>query len=210
VTGDPWPPKPDRRKRLEECVGVIRRLWAGETVDHDGLVRVKAAKLYSRPDRPPRLFGAAITEETAEWAGSWADGLITVAGEPDDLQRVVAAFRRGGGIGKPVYAQAAVGFAADDDAALAAAVRNWPVAALDPRQSQNLAAPADFDRAAVGLRPEALSGKVRASADLGRHIDWLRGDFAAGVDAVYLHHVGPDPERFIRTFAQKVLPKVGA
>ena len=36
ITGDPWPAKPDRQARLREAVDVIRALWAGETVDHDG------------------------------------------------------------------------------------------------------------------------------------------------------------------------------
>ncbi len=37
VTGAPWPRKDVRDARLVECVDVIRRLLAGETVDHDGL-----------------------------------------------------------------------------------------------------------------------------------------------------------------------------
>src|SRR4051812_46503482 len=56
VTGDPWPEKPERRARLKEAVGVMRALWAGETVVHDGLVRVREARLYSRPASPPRVI----------------------------------------------------------------------------------------------------------------------------------------------------------
>ena len=44
VTGDPWPPKPDRDPRLPECVEVIRALLRGEEVSHDGLVRVDRAR----------------------------------------------------------------------------------------------------------------------------------------------------------------------
>lgn len=40
VTGAVWPRKEVRDARLLECVDVIRRLLAGETVDHDGLVTV--------------------------------------------------------------------------------------------------------------------------------------------------------------------------
>src|SRR3954463_9201074 len=46
ITGHPWPSKPDRQARLRESVDVIRALWSGETVDHDGRwVRVVDAKL---------------------------------------------------------------------------------------------------------------------------------------------------------------------
>src|SRR5918997_5709803 len=36
ITGDRWPPKPERRERLRECVEVIRALLAGEEVTHRG------------------------------------------------------------------------------------------------------------------------------------------------------------------------------
>jgi len=34
-----------------------------------GLVQVEDATLYSRPDYMPKIIGAAITPETAEWVG---------------------------------------------------------------------------------------------------------------------------------------------
>src|SRR4051812_45076187 len=71
ITGGAWPAKPERRERLREAVDVIRALWAGEEVTHRGRPRVESARLYSRPERPPRLLGAAITPQTAEWAGGW-------------------------------------------------------------------------------------------------------------------------------------------
>src|SRR3712207_2141353 len=38
ITGDPWPDKPTRNARLAESVEVMRALFAGEGVTHDGLV----------------------------------------------------------------------------------------------------------------------------------------------------------------------------
>src|SRR5215211_5114923 len=43
ITGARWPSKRDRNARLRECVDVMRALFAGEVVDHDGLVRVDRA-----------------------------------------------------------------------------------------------------------------------------------------------------------------------
>lgn len=85
ITGDKWPTKSDRNIRLKECVDIIRALWAGVTVTHRGLVCVEEAKLYTRPETPPLLIGAAVSAKTAEWVGSWADGLITTSRPPEKL-----------------------------------------------------------------------------------------------------------------------------
>lgn len=81
IVGEHWPHKGERNARLKEACEIIRALWAGETVTHDGLIRVEEARLYSRPRTPPMIVGAALSPETAEWMGGWADGLITVVGE---------------------------------------------------------------------------------------------------------------------------------
>ncbi|MBA4064282.1 MAG: LLM class F420-dependent oxidoreductase [Isosphaera sp.] len=209
VTGDRWPDKAERRETLREAADVIRALWAGETVTRRGRVTVEGAKLYSRPAAAPRLFGAAVSAETAEWVGAWADGLITVGHEPDGLREVIDAFRRGGGAGKPVVVQAAVGYDPDEERAWSDARARWPVAAVGQDELQDLPTPEAIGREATRVRPEHLRGKLRVSSDLGRHVEWLRADFALGVEAVYLHFVGRDPDRFLDVFGEKVLPAVG-
>jgi G6PDH family F420-dependent oxidoreductase len=86
ITGNEWPSKEKRQQRLHESVRIIRQLWNGENVFEDGLVKVENARLFTLPEKPPLLFGAAITDSTAEWVGSWADGLLTVAKPPDELE----------------------------------------------------------------------------------------------------------------------------
>src|ERR687895_1507821 len=79
ITGGGWPRKDVRNARLRECVEVIRALHAGEEVSHDGLVTVDRARVWTLPDEPPPLVGAAVSVETAAAVAAWADGLITVA-----------------------------------------------------------------------------------------------------------------------------------
>src|SRR5215216_6744283 len=50
ITGDRWPNKAQRRARLGEAVAVIRALLAGETVNHQGLVTVDRARLWTLPE----------------------------------------------------------------------------------------------------------------------------------------------------------------
>src|SRR5215211_324777 len=75
ITGARWPSKRDRNARLRECVDVMRALFAGEVVDHDGLVRVDRARLWTLPAEPPRLGGTSASPATANWCADWADGL---------------------------------------------------------------------------------------------------------------------------------------
>ena len=145
ITGDRWPAKGTRNRRLAECVAVIRALLAGEEVSHDGLVRVDRARLYTLPVRVPELIGAAVSPATAEVAGSWADGLITVNQHPDVLRRVLAAFDAGGGAGKPRYLQVHVSWADTDDEALSIAHDQWRSNVFSPPVYWDLELTTHFD-----------------------------------------------------------------
>jgi probable non-F420 flavinoid oxidoreductase len=208
ITGDDWPEKQVRNERLKESVDVIRALWAGETVNHDGLVKVRDAKLYTRPPRPPKLIGAAITPETAEWMAAWVDGLITAGRDHNALRRLVEAFRAGGGNGKPVMLQSAICYAPTMEQALLAAHDQWRHALLDSSSVLNFDMPADFDEASRSTPPEKLVEGLRISADMQQFVDWLAQDVEIGFDSIYLHHVGRDLERFIDVFSSHVLPSV--
>ena len=114
VTGDPWPRKPIRMARLRECVDVMRALWRGEEVSHDGLVTVDRARLWSLPEHPPMLVAGAVGERTAAWAAPWADGLLTVNQASDRLRRVIDAYRSAGGPGR-IRLQVHLCYAEDGD-----------------------------------------------------------------------------------------------
>ena len=210
VTGDRWPNKATRDARLLECVDVIRALLRGEEVTHRGLVTVDRARLWSLPAEPPRLFGAAVSAETARVVGGWADGLITVNQPLERLRRVVEAFREGGGEGKPVAFQVHLSWDRDEDAALATAHDQWRSNAFGTELAWNLEMPAQFDAAARHVRPDDVREVVVVSSDLGHHIDRLGELIDVGADMVFLHHVGQEQEAFIEAFAEKVLPELAS
>ena len=78
ITGQAWPPKETRQRRLEECVEIIRRLHAGDVVTHHGLVTVEQARIWDVPETKPPIIAPAVSVETARRAAAWADGLVTV------------------------------------------------------------------------------------------------------------------------------------
>jgi probable non-F420 flavinoid oxidoreductase len=210
ITGDRWPAKAERRARLGEAVAVIRALLAGETVSHDGLVTVDRARLWTLPERPPPLIGAAISADTAAWVGGWADGLVTLNQPHDRLRALVDAFRAGGGEGKPLFLQVHLSWAADEETALAVAYDQWRSNVFDPVLAMELALPEEFDAAARFVTPEDVRSSVLVSADLGRHTAWLGEYLELGFDRIYLHEVGQaeHQQSFIDAFGTKVLPEL--
>ena len=206
ITGEPWPSKDVRHQRLQESVEVMKRLWSGETVSHRGTFEVDEATLYTRPAKPPLVLGAALTPETSGWLGGWADGLITAGKKHEDLRRVVDAFRAGGGEGKPMFLQVALSYASSLDEALTAAHREWRVAGLSTGELADLKTPREFDERSASVTREAVADRLRISADLNQHLEWLLGDFELGFDAIYLNHVGRNLVSFIDAFGERVLP----
>jgi probable non-F420 flavinoid oxidoreductase len=205
MTGLDWPSKADRNARLRECVEIVRRLLAGETVTHCGHVTVEEAKLWTRPSQPPPLFGAALSPETASWCGSWADGLITVAPGPF-LEDIVAAFVANGGQGKPVYLQVHLSYAASMDDAQRNALEQWSAAVLPAAVGQELRSPEQFDAMTEFIRSDHVERAVHISAEPAKHREWLQRYIELGFDRIFLHNVGRNQDEFIEVFARQVLP----
>lgn len=208
ITGEPWPDKATRNRRLEECVAVMRALFAGEEVTHHGLVVVDRARLWTRPATAPMLLAAAVSPATARWAGGWADGLITVNQEPSALRDVLDAFREGGGAGKPTYLQVHVSWAPTDDEALAIAYEQWRTNVFDPPLLWDLALPEHFEAAGRYVRPADVAERVIVSSDPARQLARLTELVEVGFDGVWIHHVGTEQARFIDVFGEHVVPQL--
>jgi coenzyme F420-dependent glucose-6-phosphate dehydrogenase len=206
ITGGKWLVKSDRNARLKECVDIMRALWRGETVTHKGLVCVEEAKLYSRPEKPPLLIGAAVTAATAEWLGGWADGLITISRPPDKLKEVVDAFHRGGGVGKPMLLKVQISYDRTEESARQKAHSQWRNNIFKNVVMTELQTPEQFDAIGQFIQPVELDCHVRISADVHEHIHWLEQDIELGFSELFLHNVNREQERFIKVFGKEVLP----
>ena len=95
---------------------------------------------------------------------------------------MVDAFRHGGGANKPVFLQVVLAYDPDEAQALQAAHDQWRQGALDSTQLATLSMPSEFDAA------------------------WLEENVALGCQAICLHHVGREVDRFIDVFGSEVLP----
>jgi probable non-F420 flavinoid oxidoreductase len=207
ITGTGWPPKAVRNARLRECVDVIRALLAGDEVSHAGLVTVDRARLWTRPERPVPLLGAAVSVATARWCADWADGLITVNAPVDHLRAMIDAYRSAGGRGR-LCLQTHLSWAPDEDTAAAEAYEQWRSNVFAPPVCWDLELVEHFDEISRDVPAERVAGTVHISADLDRHRAWLEEYAGLGFDEIYLHHVGTDQRAFVEAFGEHVLPRL--
>jgi G6PDH family F420-dependent oxidoreductase len=208
ITGEWWPPNTLRRDMLEEAVQVIRKLWAGGSVEHLGrYYKVDAARIYSRPAEPPPIVFAAASKAAAQLAGRIGDGLIAVT----PSRELVQEFERAGGDGKPRYAQVDVCVAEDEHEARRIAHALWTApAALPRRLLSDLRLPADFEAVAGLVTEEQVCKHVVCGADVDRHLARIEQFIQAGFDHVHVHQVGVDQAAFFRLYEHDVLPRAAA
>jgi len=82
----------------------------------------------------------------------------------------------------------------------------WRTNVFPPPLCWDIATVEQFELAAAHVRPEDMRGPVLVSADLPQHAAWISELAELGFDAIYLHHVGQEQQRFIAAFGDHVLP----
>jgi coenzyme F420-dependent glucose-6-phosphate dehydrogenase len=206
ITGETWPSKDERNLRLLECVHVMKRLLSGEEVTHHGLVHVKNARLYTRPERTPLILGAAVTHETAEWVAEWADGLITVSKPIDELRETVNAFQSKSGKDKPMFLKVQLSYARSDEEAVAGAYDQWRNNVLDGDLLSDVPTVEQFDELGETIQKAELYKMVNISSNLQWHAELIQQYISLGFDQIFLHNVNRDQTNFINDFGREVLP----
>ncbi|CAN5190911.1 TIGR03885 family FMN-dependent LLM class oxidoreductase [soil metagenome] len=208
ITGDKWPIKEERNARLKECVDIFRALWSGETVTHYGLVQVENAYLYSRPKTPPPVIGAAITPKTARWIAGWADGLITISQPIKKLQKVVEAWKEGGGEAKPMRLKVQLSYDKDKNSALQGAFEQWKTNIFESDLLAELPLVRQFEQAAQFVKPDDVEKMINTSHEPEQHLEWIQQYLDLGFSELVLHNVNKEQEQFIEVFGEKVLPQI--
>lgn len=209
AVGRGWPDKTERNERLEAGSDIIRALLAGETVtsSHPQL-RTDQAKLWSIPQKPPMLFGAALTEQTATWLKEWADGLVTVRKPAAELRQMVRAFRTNGSESKPLALQLQVSWAQTIDEARTAAWQEWRNAGVKPDLLAELKTPAEFDAASRDVTPEEMDEYIPLITRADELLDLIEECEACGFDEIYIHNVSRDQYGFMDFMAGQVFSKL--
>lgn len=207
-SGEPWPTKAVRNERLKECHDVMVRLLNGEVVDYSGHIKVQKTKLYTLPKVKPKFIGAAVTPETAAWLGGWADGMVTINKPLDQLKEIVAAFRSGGGAGKPLALKVQLSYDTSFELALNGAFEQWKTNIFESSLLADLTSVSQFEAAAKYVRPEDMHEAVHISADIEEHLEILSNYRDMGFETLILHNVNKNQKTFIEDFGKHVLPRL--
>jgi G6PDH family F420-dependent oxidoreductase len=202
VTGGGWPPANTRHAMLAEAVEIITRLWDGGYVNYRGdHFEVDSAKLWDRPDTPPKLGMAVSGKQSCELAGKYADLMIAV--EPDD--QLGSLFDAAGGAGKPRVGQIPVCYDPDRGAAVERAHRLFRWFGGGWKVNAELPGTAAFAAASQFVRPEDVADSVPCGSEVDEFVSAVRKFGNAGFTHVALVQVGGDQQLPFIAWAEDVL-----
>jgi len=209
-----WPDFKERFARLREAVSLMRRLWSEDAVTFDGdYYTTRDARIFDRPDLPIPVFIAAGGPMVARYAGRAGDGFICTSGKgrelyADELIPAVAQGRaKAGRTGEPIEKMIEIKISWDPDPALALEnTRFWAPLSLSAEQKHSIHSPAEMEQAADALPIEQVAKRWIVASDPADAIAQVKFYTDLGFDHVVLHGPGADQDRFLRTFAEQVLP----
>jgi G6PDH family F420-dependent oxidoreductase len=201
ILGDEWPPVSVRHERLEEAIWLIRELWTGATVTHQGrYYTVHDARLFSLPEAPPPVLVSAFGPAAVDLAARVGDGLIAVSPDPEGL----SAFRaQNSGL---TQAGTKICWAPTEDEAKRTAHRLWGHQRFGGQLSQDVPMWHGFEALAERTTPDQVAESIPCGPDPERAAQSIRAYLEAGYDEVYVAQMGPDQEGGIRFLAKEVLP----
>jgi TAT-translocated FGD2 family F420-dependent dehydrogenase len=205
-----WPKWQERWDRLIEAMTVIRALWGGQPVSHQGTHYTVDARLYNPPPQPIPLLTAANGKKSMRLAGLHGDGLIS---DPETWQKYKSEWENGAReAGKdparmPVLIEQFV--AVGDEAEARKAGELWRFLPKAFKSYYNITDPAEIQRQADAQVPmDKLLSSWVVSTDPGKHIAKIQELFASGVTIVNIHSGQADQKRVIDFYGEHVLPKV--
>jgi len=215
-TGVTWPDFKERFARLREAVTLIRRLWSEERVTFEGqYYRTQDATVYDRPATRIPIYIAAAGALIAKYAGRAGDGLICTSGKARELYtetilpKVLEGRSEAGSPASDYTRMIEVKVSFDTDMKRAMEdTRHWAVLTLTPEEKISVHSPEEMERLAAGLSAERAASRWIVSIDPDEHVERIGYYVALGFRHLVFHAPGPDQERFIKLYAEHVLPRL--
>lgn len=215
-TGVVWPDFKERFARLREAVALIRRLWSEERVTFEGqYYRTKDATIYDRPATRIPIYIAAAGASIAKYAGRMGDGLICTSGKERALYtetilpKVLEGRSEAGPQARDYTRMIEVKVSFDTDMKRAMEdTRHWAVLALTPEEKVSVHSPEEMERLSAGLSAERAASRWIVSTEPDEHVERIGYYVDLGFTHLLFHAPGSDQERFIRLYAEHVLPRL--
>lgn len=218
ATGAPWPEMKERFARLREAVRLIKLLWSEERVTFEGeFYRTEGATIYDRPEAPVPIYVAGAGPMVAKFAGRAGEGFICTSGKPWELYSetllpnvaagLEAADRPSDSYERMIEMK--VSFDTDKARALQD-TRHWAALALSPEEKMSVEDPLEMEKLADALPLERAAKRWIVSSDPDEHVERIRPYVELGFNHLVFHAPGEDQVRFLRLYADQMLPRLRA
>ena len=214
ATAMAWPDQKERTQRFREAVDLIRLLWREERVSFEGqFYRTANATIYDRPEGGVPIYIAGAGPVMARMAGEKAEGFICTSGKNFDLYRETLLPNLQAGLEKASRTpdsidrmiEMKVSFDTDRKRALED-TRFWGALALSQDEKHNVHDALDMERLADALPAERTASRWIVSDDAEEHVEKLKAYLDMGFNHLVFHAPGPDQNRFLALYADRVLP----
>ena len=206
VVGRPFPAVRQRHEMLREALEIIRLLWQGGYQSYDGKhLQLEDARVFDLPETLPRMPVAAGGPLAARLAAELGDGLFATEPRSD----LVEAYHGAGGSG-PLYCEAPLAWAPDEDTAAQALLETSRWAVTGWKVMSELPNPVNFDAASATVRKEDVVQHFACGPDVARHLEVVQPFVDAGFDHLVLMNAGPDPDGFLDFFERELAEPVRA
>ena len=216
ATGMKWPKYKERFGRLRESIELMQRLWTEERVTFEGeYYRTESATIYDRPDEPVPIYLAASGPTVARLAGRVAQGFICTSGKAPELYKETLLPNLDEGLRKAgrsrdeveFMIEMKVSFDTDRDRAMED-TRHWAALALSPEEKTGIEDPVEIEKRAAALPLERVASRWIVSSDPEEQVERIAPYVEMGFRHLVFHGPGPDQGRFIRLYAEHVIPRL--
>jgi len=205
VVGQGWPPANIRHLMLEEAIHVIRELWKGGYVSHQGdYFDVHDARIFSMPKQLPPIAVAASGRESCRLAARTGAALIATQPKPE----LVSMYRDAGGTG-PCYAQIALCWGKDEAQARKTAHQYMRFSVPAWKVMSELPNPVNFAAASTTVREEDVAESVPCGPNVNRHLEGIQKYLDAGFDRIAILQAGRDQDGFFGFWNEELKPRLG-
>ena len=214
--GMAWPDAKERFARLKEAVALIRQLWTNDRVSFDGTYyRTELATIYDKPEQPVPIYIGASGPAATRLAGRVADGFITTSGKGYELYTgtLLPAVREGadkaGRTLADIDLMIEVKVSFDEDLERARKDTGyWGALALSPEEKTGVEDPIEMQRRADALPVDRTTTRWICSSDPDEHATRVAEYLDMGFKHLVFHAPGPDQDRFLRLYADEILPRL--
>ena len=212
-----WPDYDERQDMLAEAIDLIRALWSGQQITFDGTYyETQKAKLYTPPASPiPLYVSTTVPGSSAEFAGQYGDGMITVGGkEPQEYKEIIQRFEEGArSEGKdpskmPKLIELNVAYTQDTDAAIECQKKYWAGTFIPALFDQKIYTPKMSQQNGKSVGSDTIMKMCCISGNAEDHVKYAQQFIDLGFTTLFFHSAGPDQRAFLQNYGRDVLPQI--